>query len=120
MVLAEQHAATVPEATDERLSPSAIGWPSLAELRKSAPVLRLLAEIWANPWVYKVGVTVDGSDVQVWVFVPEDDREAELKVWDAERMYLNATPPHHFTIWIIPRAKVRDDLLPPFETILER
>ncbi len=120
MVLAEQHEASVPEASDEAVSPRTIGWPSLAELRQSAPILRLLAEIWAIPQVSKIGLTLDEAEVQVWLFVPDDDREAEGRIWEAERAYLNATLLHDFRMQIIPRGKVQENLLPPFEIILER
>ncbi len=120
MVLAEQHKTDVPSAPDAPVSPRTIGWPSPAALRQSAPVLRLLAEIWAIPQVSKIGITLDEAEVQLWVFVPDDHRESRGKVWEAERMYLNATPLHNFRLLTIPRADAGGSLLPPFETILER
>jgi len=120
MVLAEQHEADVPSAPDEPVSPRTIGWPSPAELRQSAPILRLLAETWAIPRVSKIGITLDQVEVQVWVFLPEDDREAESKILAAERAYLNSTPLHQFTLDVVPLAGLAEGILPPFETVLER
>jgi hypothetical protein len=97
-----------------------VTWPKPSQLRQSVPILRLLAEIWAIPQVKKVGLWIDGAGVQVWVIMPEDDRAAESQIILAERDYLQATPLHRFVLDVVPLSRVCEDILPPFETILER
>jgi hypothetical protein len=95
-------------------------WPKPSQLKQSVPILRLLAEIWSIPRVSKVGLQVNGPGVQVWVVMPDDDRDAESKISAAERAYLNATMLHAFELDVVPLSSVREMVLPPFETVLER
>ena len=95
-------------------------WPKPSQLRQSAPILRLLAEIWAIPQVTKIGLEIGDGAVQVWVFMPEDDSEAESRISRAERAYLNSTTLHSFEVDVVPTSEIREEVLPPFETVLER
>ena len=98
----------------------AAAWPKPSQLKQSVPILRLLAEIWSIPQVNKIGMHVLGADVHLWVLMPDDDRDAESKISAAERAYLNATTLHAFELDVVPLSSVREDILPPFETVLER
>jgi hypothetical protein len=98
----------------------AAAWSTESQLRKSWPIVRLLAEIWAIPQVSKIGVHANGTGIHIWVFLPDDDREAEARITLAERDYLQATSLHPFELDVVPLARVREDILPPFDTVLER
>lgn len=111
-----------PEAPEPARAPrrQRVVWPKASQLRQSAPILRLLAEIWSIPQVSRIGLWVGEGAVQVWVFMPEDDREAESRISRAEREYLNATTLHSFELDVVPTSEIREEILPPFETVLER
>lgn len=98
----------------------AAAWSTGSQLRKAWPIVRLLAEIWAIPQVSKIGVHANGAGIHIWVFLPDDDREVEARITLAERDYLQATSLHPFELDVVPLARVREDILPPFETVLER
>ena len=53
-----------PEAPQPSQAPrrQRVAWPKPSQLRRSAPILRLLAEIWAIPEVSKIGILVDGPE----------------------------------------------------------
>lgn len=121
MVVAGQ-AQVTPETPEQVPMPrrQRVVWPKPSQLRRSAPILRLLAEIWAVPQVTKVGLMLRESDVHIWVFMPEDDRAAESKISAAERAYLNATTLHGFELDVVPTSVIREDVLPPYEVVLER
>ena len=120
MALAEHREGRGERRSGQTSRQRPVVWPKPSELRQSAPILRLRAEIWAIPEVSRIGLSLDGSGVQVWVLMPDDDRGAEARVWVAERAYLDATPLHSFELRIIPLSRVREEALPPFETVLER
>lgn len=118
-------------AAQEQLSPErdrptrparqrAVVWPSASRLQQSAPIIRLLAQIWTIPQVSGVGMHRDDSGIQLWVLMPDESLEAEARIYDAEAEYLTSTPPHSFTLRVIPLSRVRTDVLPPFEIVLER
>lgn len=98
----------------------AAAWSTESQLRKSWPMVKLLAEIWAIPEVAKVGLLVDEDGIQVRVLMAENDRGARAKVYDAERDYLNGTSAHRFSLRVSPVSKVGRSLPPAFETVLER
>ena len=116
----EQEATVASEKSTRSARQPAAAWSTPAQLRKSWPIVRLLAEIWAIPEVKKVGMWADGAGIHVWVFLPDDDREAESRIILAERDYLQAMSLHPFELDVVPLARVREDILPPFETVLER
>ena len=103
-----------------RARPPTAAWSTESQLRKSWPIVKLLAEIWAVPQVSKIGVHANGAGIHIWVFLPDDDREAESRIILAERDYLQATSLHSFELDIVPLARVREALFPPFEAVLER
>ena len=116
----EQEATVASEKSTRSTRQPAAAWSTPSQLRKALPVVRLLAEIWAVPQVKKVDMWADGAGIHVWVFLPDDDREAESRIILAERDYLQATALHPFELDVVPLARVRADILPPFETVLER
>jgi hypothetical protein len=97
----------------------AVAWPKPSQLQQSVPVIRLLAEIWSIPQVSKIGILNDDEGVQVRVLVG-DDRESRAKVFEAERTYLNTTPPHPFRLRVTSVAKTGDQMPVPFDLVLER
>jgi hypothetical protein len=113
------HEAPEPRKPGRTRLPAA-AWSTESQLRKSLPIVRLLAELWAISHVAKIGLLVDEAGIQVRVLMAEDDREARAKVFDAERSYLNATSPHGFNLRVSPASKAGTQLPPPFETVLER
>ena len=115
----EQITPDAPQPARSSRQPAA-AWSMPSQLRKSLPIVRLIAEIWAIPQVGKVGVVADGDGIQVRVLMAENDRAARAKVYDAERSYLITTSPHDFNLRVSPIAKAGRTLPPPFETVLER
>jgi hypothetical protein len=115
-----------PEAPKSRRATRqpAAAWTTPSQLRKSLPIVRLLAEIWAVPQVDKIGVQVDGTGIYVRVLMNDNDREAESGIYAAERNYLNSTSLHGFDLRVIPGSRVperiREGLLEGFQTVLER
>ena len=116
----EQEAVAASGKSARPIRRPAAAWSTPSQLRKALPIVRLLAEIWAIPQVTKLGVWADGAGIHVWVVMPDDDREVEARISAAERTYLNATALHPFELDVVPLAHVREDVLPPFETVLER
>jgi hypothetical protein len=124
MVVVEEEATR--DAPEPRVTPNTPArkpgapWSSAAQMRRSLPMLRLLADIWAIPQVGKVGLLSDDAGIQLRVLVRDDDRAARAKIYDAEREYLNATATHGFALRVTPMAKVGREMPPLFETVLER
>jgi hypothetical protein len=120
MAIVEQqtvHPTTEPKPAS-RLSVPA--WPRPSQFQRSLPVFRLLAKLWAVPQVSKVGVANDDDGIEVRVLIREEDRPARSAIYAAQRDYLSETPPHSFQLWVSSAAKVGDEILPPYETVLER
>ncbi len=123
MAVTEQQVVPSAETAPQPARPSrqrAFSWPTPAQLRRSAPIFTLLAEIWAIPEVGKVGIANDEDGVEIRVLIREENRPARSAIYAAERDYLNATPPHSFRLWVSSAAKVGDVVLAPFEIVLER
>jgi hypothetical protein len=125
MAIAEQESVErqpEPRPTSRQL---AFKWPTQSQIRRSAPILRLLAEIWAIPEVSKISLLIDATGAYVHVLLPDDDRVAESKIYSAERDFLNATPLHNFDLHVIPVSQVPQSILTEyelagFETLFER
>jgi hypothetical protein len=98
----------------------AVTWSKPSQLRQSAPILRLLAEIWSISQVSKIGLLVDRSDVHLWVVMPKEDLEAEGRVYDAEYDYLHTTANPSFDLDLLILERMPGGEMPPFETVLER
>ena len=120
----EQEATVASEKSTRSARQPAAAWSTPAQLRKSWPIVRLLAEIWAIPQVNKIGLRVDGTGIYVRVLVPEDTREVSYRIYGAERDYLNATSLHNFDLMVTPTnrvpAGILENILAGFETVLER
>lgn len=95
-------------------------WPSPDELRELTPLLRLITAVWAIPAVTKLGVSSDGGEGTVWVFMAEEDLGAESRISVAEREYINASPDLSFSLQVVPLSDVSETALPPYDTIIER
>ena len=117
--VAEQEATVEPRKPGRTRLPAA-AWSTESQLRKSWPIVKLLAEIWAIPEVAKVGLLVDEDGIQLRVLMEKDERDARAKVYDAEREYLSGTAPHGFSLRVSPVSKAGRKLPPIFETVLER
>jgi hypothetical protein len=128
MVVVEQEATR--DAPEPSTTPSKSArkpgapWSSAAQFRRSLPLLRLLADIWAIPQVNKIGLLVDGSGTYVHVLMPEDDRATESRIYEAERRYLNETSLHNFDLMVTQLHRVPDSVragvLSGMEIVLER
>src|SRR5688572_27501484 len=78
------------------------------QLEQFAPIVRLLAAISAIPQVSHISVTAITGSIDLWVFMPEEDYEAEGRISLAERDYLNSGRAHGFMLHVIPG----DDVAP--------
>lgn len=78
------------------------------QLEQFAPIVRLLAAISAIPQVSHISVTAITGSIDLWVFMPEEDYEAEGRISLAERDYLNSGRAHGFMRHVIPG----DDVAP--------
>jgi hypothetical protein len=100
-------------------------WSNSAQLWRSLPIVRLVAEIWTHPRVSKIEILTSGEGIQVHVVLSGDLREAAPTIFGAEREYLNATKLHPFDLHVTEQDKVPTHVLEGyalagFETVLER
>jgi hypothetical protein len=65
-------------------------------------------------------VLIDSPAIHVWVLTDIDDAEAEARIVGAEREYLASTPDHQFELDVLPLDSISEEMLPEFETVLER
>ena len=95
-------------------------WSNPEQMHEVAAVVRLLTEIWTVPQVTKVALATRDGGVDLWVFMAEDDYEAEGRISLAERDYLNAGPPRGFSVNVVPGQDIAPSMLPPMTVLLER
>lgn len=95
-------------------------WPPPEQLEAFAPVVRLLSAIGAVPGVNTIGVTIGELGVDLWVFMAQENVEAEAAISLAEREYLMATRVAGFELHVIPGDDVSNDVLPPYTVVFER
>jgi hypothetical protein len=109
-------------ATQSPDSPQPVGDPHLTveSLQKFAPLARLLTAIAAVPQVSKISVTVIPGSVDLWVFMLEEDYEAEGQISLAERVFLNSGRAQGFMLHVIPGDDVSPEILPPNTVLFER
>lgn len=119
MAVAHQPTATTPRRRARRAQG---GWPTQAELHAFSPVVRLLSSLWSLAAVRRLGVAMDAAYVDVWVIIDDEDLDAERDISAIERQYrVNGLPDgHSFALHVVPLQRIDPDLLPAFETILER
>ena len=90
------------------------------QMHEVAAIVRLLTEIWTVPQVTKVGLATGESGIGLWVFMAEDDYEAEGLISLAERDYINARSPRGFSLQVVPGQDIAPSMLPPMTVLLER
>jgi len=97
-------------------------WPNQSELEALSPVVRLLSSLWTIEKVRKLGATVDHGQIDLWVVMDDEDLEVESRISALERQYrVDGLPSGHaFELHVVPLNLVDVDLIPPFETFLER
>jgi hypothetical protein len=89
-------------------------------MHEVATIVQLLTEIWNIPIVRRIGLSTRESGVDLWVFVYEEDYEAEGLISMAEREYLNASPAYGAALHVVPGSDIDPDMLPPMTVLLER
>jgi hypothetical protein len=100
-------------------------WSQPSQFRRSLPMLRLLTAISSIPEVAKIEMLVDGAGTYLHVLMREEVREAEHRIYHAERDYLNATELHSFDLHVTPMSRVPSHILEAYrlagyETVLDR
>jgi hypothetical protein len=95
-------------------------WFVPEQMHEVAAIVRLLTAVWTIPQVTKVSLAIRETSIDVWVFMSEDNYEAEALISHAERDYINASPPHGFLLHVVPGTDVSAEMLPPSTVILER
>lgn len=97
------------------------------ELHELAPIVRLLTAIWMVPQVTKVAVATgeaitNVAAVDIWVFMSEEDYEAEAAISRAERAFLNENPGFGFlfTLNVVPGQDIAPEMIPRHTVLLER
>ena len=100
-------------------------WSQPHQARRSLPMLRLLTSISSIPEVARIEMLVDGSGTYLHVVMSKELREAEYRIYHAERDYLNATELHHFNLDISVLSMVPSHMREGygragFETVFER
>lgn len=103
-----------------RGAPSAAPWSDPEQMHEVATIVRLLTEIWTIPQVTKIGLATRETGIDLWVFMREEDYEAEGLISLAERDYLNTSPPHGFLLHVAPGSDIHPTMLPPMTVLLER
>src|SRR4051794_6048632 len=81
-------------------------WPSPGDLQQLAPVMRLIATISTIPQVVKISMSRGEASVNLWVFLAEDDYDAEALISRAERALLNSGAPPIVQVHVIPGTDV--------------
>ena len=109
-------------AAQPPVPPQPVGDPHLTveTLQQFAPIVRLLTTIAAIPQVSKISVSLIPGSIDLWVFMPEEDFEAEGLISLAERDYLNSGRAHGFLLHVIPGNDLSPDVLPPNTVLFER
>jgi len=95
-------------------------WPSPAELQKLAPLLRLITAIGSVPQVNKITMSSSDKGINLWVFMSEDDYEAESHISRAERTFLNSEQPIPVLVHVIPGTDIAPEMLPSGAVLFER
>jgi len=98
----------------------AFGRTTSSEAAQIVPLVRLLTSVWQVPQVVRLGLALDDGRVTVWAILDHDDPDVEGAISEAEHAYLSRTRDHPFELHVVPRSDVAMEMLPPFETILER
>jgi hypothetical protein len=106
-------------ASDPGSSPTG-SWADPAQMHEVAAIVRLLTKIWSIPQVTKIGLAPRETGIDLWVFMAEDDYEAEGLISLAEREYLNAGPAPGFILNVVPGSDVAPAMLPSMTVLLER
>ncbi|MFN8634761.1 MAG: hypothetical protein U0893_12970 [Chloroflexota bacterium] len=124
MVVVEQEATRdEPQPAGKTRKPGAV-WSSAAQLRRSLPMVRLLARLAAIPDVKIIGALVDGDETFVHALTAGDERAAMSAIFEAEREYRAATKEHHFELRVTPLPRVPEpilrEILSELEIVLER
>ncbi len=109
-------------AAQPPIPPQSAGDPhlTLEQIQHLAPLVRLLTTIAAVPIVSKISVTATHGSIDLWVFMPEEDYQAEGLISLAEREYLNSGRALGFMLHVIPGDDVSPDVLPPNTVLFER
>jgi hypothetical protein len=84
------------------------------------PMSRLVAGLSTLDVVAKLGLTITGGHVDLWVLMRNPDDVAEAEMSRLEREFLAAIGPVDFDLYVVPLTAVDEANLPPFETILQR
>jgi hypothetical protein len=84
-----------------------------------APLLRLIAGIWAIPLVQRIGVAYAGGQADLWVLMHQESRDDEDRIALLEREYRQAESAP-FELHVAPLSEIDAELLPPMDLILER
>ena len=122
MNVAERAGAPTASGRSRRGRRPGIAWPNQAELAALTPVVRLLSSLWTLKKVRRIGAAVDGSQVDLWVLMDDEDLVVESRISALEREYRVTGVPAGcaLELHIVPLDRVDADLIPPFETFLER
>jgi hypothetical protein len=94
-------------------------WLSPAYLPTLAPLLRLIAGIWAIPLVQRIGVAYAGGQADLWVLMREEARDDEDRIALLEREYRQAESAP-VELHVAPLSEIDAELLPSMDLILER
>jgi hypothetical protein len=72
--------------------------------------------------VKRLGLATTDAHVDLWVIMQDEDLDVEAQISALERVYRVEGIPagSSFTLHTVPLSAVDADMLPPFETILER
>ena len=84
------------------------------------PLVRLATGLWSIPSVSRIGTSVAGGVLEVWVFMREESLDDEAQISSLERDFQNAVGRFPFDLHVIPLDQVDEANVPPVEIILER
>src|SRR5258708_39146245 len=97
--------------------PAGGAWPAPEQLEQLAPIVRLLSAIGSIPRVTKIGVTVTDPGIDLWVFMDEEDYEAEALVTRAERADLVAVRQPKVALHVVAGASIAANRLPHYTVV---
>jgi hypothetical protein len=84
------------------------------------PLLRLFGAICSIPSVRRVGITLDGGPLDLWVFTQGETEEDEQRIYLHVRAYRAVPSAAALDLHLIPLDEVDESLLPPVDILFER
>lgn len=85
-----------------------------------SPLLRLFGAICSIPSVRRVGITLDGGPLDLWIFTRAETEEDEQRIYLQLRAYRAIPSTAALDLHLIALDETDETLLPPIDILFER